>query len=718
MTIYKLIVEDDQGRRKVLPVELGEIRLGRDPSNEVCLKERNVSRRHARIFSQGDAVFIADLDSYNGLLVNGSRISGEAEIGEGDVVQLGDFQLELRGEGAVELQDETTDRTDLGAGFGHDRETTSPGHVSFDEDDLLEDTAISGPPKRLGAQEAKHHSSKSPRQQDRSEAERGMASDRPPSPKPMVQAGPEPTAVIRVSDLQAMAKPSGASASADLGAARSSFLLVSSSLAGQVLEIETAEAVIGRTPDNALVVEHRSVSRHHAKVVVQGGRTRIVDLGSANGTLINGEAYADIELKHADLVELGHVKMRFLAAEMRYTPTPQERQRIRQAQSGSKMGLAEIERFVGLVQKQPPAVIAALAIALCFFMVLLFANLFNSEDKAPKARAELTPVLDVGAEERDDTVQGVGALMFQARQAFRQQNWPRALALVQAVLALAPGHADAQALMAQAQSEQEATANLRAAQRAVAARNWQEAWDAAEAIPLTSLSARKGRALQAEIAPRLASQTLMEGRRALAEGDREAAMEAMQALEDLDAGMAATLEGELAAKGADTAPRRGDEAGRDSTAVESVRNKEGQAPRSRAVRTPAKPASRSPRRSRSGNQSGASTGSKTGSGSKASARSKSDSQADTSAKPIGARAHYEEGARAIRRGDMEEGIESFSRCILADRKYCLCYRALGISYARQRNTPKAARYYKLYLKICPGASDASKVRALLEQYDG
>ena len=44
--------------------------------------------------------------------------------------------------------------------------------------------------------------------------------------------------------------------------------------------------------------------------------------------------------------------------------------------------------------------------------------------------------------------------------------------------------------------------------------------------------------------------------------------------------------------------------------------------------------------------------------------------------------------------------------------------AMGIAYARSGNGPKAARYYRLYLKYCPSAKDAAQVKKLLEAYGG
>src|SRR5262245_36609879 len=46
---------------------------------------------------------------------------------------------------------------------------------------------------------------------------------------------------------------------------------------------------IGRDPDNDVVIDAPMVSRRHARLVVDGAGARIEDLGSSNGTYVNGE---------------------------------------------------------------------------------------------------------------------------------------------------------------------------------------------------------------------------------------------------------------------------------------------------------------------------------------------------------------------------------------------------------------------------------------------
>ncbi|MCK6550636.1 FHA domain-containing protein, partial [Myxococcota bacterium] len=102
-TIYKLIIEDDEGKTTVYPLSQGEISIGRKEGNTIRLMERNVSRRHARLLRSNGAVYVEDLDSYNGIRINGERINGRYEVKEGDLVEIGDYHLALQ---AAEVEDE------------------------------------------------------------------------------------------------------------------------------------------------------------------------------------------------------------------------------------------------------------------------------------------------------------------------------------------------------------------------------------------------------------------------------------------------------------------------------------------------------------------------------------------------------------------------------------------------------------------------------------
>ena len=70
-----------------------EVTFGRADGNDVVLKGRNISRRHARLVVRDGKYAIVDLKSTNGTFVNGRRLTSPLVIGFGDKFFIGDFTL-------------------------------------------------------------------------------------------------------------------------------------------------------------------------------------------------------------------------------------------------------------------------------------------------------------------------------------------------------------------------------------------------------------------------------------------------------------------------------------------------------------------------------------------------------------------------------------------------------------------------------------------------
>ena len=75
----------------------------------------------------------------------------------------------------------------------------------------------------------------------------------------------------------------------------------------QKFPLPVHQLTVGRQPDNKLVIDHRSVSRHHALIHPSGEGHTIEDLESRNGTLVNGQRAGDapVPLRQSDEVALG-----------------------------------------------------------------------------------------------------------------------------------------------------------------------------------------------------------------------------------------------------------------------------------------------------------------------------------------------------------------------------------------------------------------------------
>src|SRR5579862_1829468 len=104
--MWKLVIEDDEGKRTVVPITRDDYTIGRKEGNSIRLTERNVSRDHAKLHKKNGvakekAVFsLEDLTSYNGVYVNGLRVADKQELAHGDLIQIGDYRIVLQDDAA------------------------------------------------------------------------------------------------------------------------------------------------------------------------------------------------------------------------------------------------------------------------------------------------------------------------------------------------------------------------------------------------------------------------------------------------------------------------------------------------------------------------------------------------------------------------------------------------------------------------------------------
>jgi hypothetical protein len=82
----------EQGARFDL---IGGLSIGRSKDADVQIEDRYASGIHARVFARRDRYYVEDMGSTNGTLLNGATLKGEAELIDGDTVQIGDTEFRL-----------------------------------------------------------------------------------------------------------------------------------------------------------------------------------------------------------------------------------------------------------------------------------------------------------------------------------------------------------------------------------------------------------------------------------------------------------------------------------------------------------------------------------------------------------------------------------------------------------------------------------------------
>lgn len=79
----------------------------------------------------------------------------------------------------------------------------------------------------------------------------------------------------------------------------------------KVIELGEEEVIIGRTPECGICLSIENVSRRHARVIFRNEEYFVEDLGSTNGTHVNGIKIVKCVLRNSDQINIGGVKILF-----------------------------------------------------------------------------------------------------------------------------------------------------------------------------------------------------------------------------------------------------------------------------------------------------------------------------------------------------------------------------------------------------------------------
>lgn len=200
---------------------------------------------------------------------------------------------------------------------------------------------------------------------------------------------------------------------------------------------------IGRAEDLEVWVNHRSISREHAEIQKEpDGGLRLIDLGSANGVRVNNQDVQNALLSAGDVVELGQVRFRFVAAGEHYAFD---------ADRTVQMDAVTVESGGGVGSKLP--ILVAIAILLLAVIGAVAVAFIGGDDPETTASPLETPSEDnvVATTGPNDSFQ---TTLDACTDALTANDIARALTQANAALALRPGDAAATSCLRRAEAIQ------------------------------------------------------------------------------------------------------------------------------------------------------------------------------------------------------------------------------------------------------------------------
>jgi len=518
----KLQIKDDSGKTTTVPLTRDEITIGRKEGNTIRLTERNVSRTHARFLKKGEEIHVEDVSRY-GTRVNGERITESRRVGAGDLIQIGDYILSLEGVKAVEES--------------HEHKLAAAGAAA-------QAAAEAPQPRNEKAEKKKAELEAAARNQIAAAKAEMQAEEK--AAKKGDKKGAEPKPGDASGDEQRKSRGAGKKR---IGAAHPTLVAVTTHLAGTEYPITAETMILGRTGENDLKVDHHSISRNHAKVVLKDGKARMVDLQSKNGIRVNGEFWEESTLKSGDIIELGKVQFRYVEKGEEFIFRPEDYTEAPKFEEPKKSGKGMLIAI---------ALLAVGGLVAVYFLVIAkppsTSNVPNvpvantmpppttappttappttappttaAPETKPAAQPDVVQPADTQAAAQPDTAPAVvdntaaiKDLFDKATTAVSAQKWDDAKQHIDALLALDAEHLAGKTLAAKVASEKAVEAAFAEAQAAQAKSDLPAAWAALQklqAMPPDSVYAARVTELKNAVGPAMANGFVDQAKQALA----------------------------------------------------------------------------------------------------------------------------------------------------------------------------------------------------------
>jgi pSer/pThr/pTyr-binding forkhead associated (FHA) protein len=248
---------------------------------------------------------------------------------------------------------------------------------------------------------------------------------------------------------------------------------------GENFTLSEKENTIGRTEENLVLLPDPSVSRQHARVVVEdNGRHVVFDLHSSNGSYVNRKQIQRAVLRDGDVLTIGNVSFRFVAPGGR-------------AGAGGKAGSGRRRSILIFALVGVLLVMAGLTVGLV---------LYKSHKRSLK---------------QEQAQQAYQKAVLAGREAAKAKDWVAAITQLNRAVEFKPTEREIQGLLAKARAEQGNQAALRRGDDLFAMGRLEEARKVLEGIPGNSAYHKAVAGKLKEITARLVRKYMQDGKIAL-----------------------------------------------------------------------------------------------------------------------------------------------------------------------------------------------------------
>ena len=264
MSVVRLVIQED-GEERSLELDRDVISIGRTSDNAIPVKDALSSRHHCEIVRGPEGYVLSDLGSRNGTLLNGEPVKRQVLV-VGDQVAIGETIIHF-GEKLSGAADEVS---------------TPPREEK---------------PVRKASSRARRPGS-------------GRSSARV-RPRTGDQGGDSADVVTAERAVSAEASPGPGQGGSLSSKQRWVLRGIDGEVKGRSFELREFPFTMGRAMGCKLQLKEDRVSNEHAMLVEDDGAIFLVDLGSSNGTMLDGDSVVRAEVDHGAVIGVGSSQLRF-----------------------------------------------------------------------------------------------------------------------------------------------------------------------------------------------------------------------------------------------------------------------------------------------------------------------------------------------------------------------------------------------------------------------
>lgn len=314
---------------EIRSVDLGElgksdVLIGRSDDADVRIDDRAVGRSHAMLKLGAKGVAIQKLSKFGKLTLNGKDI-GEALIREGDIVHLADYTVHIVSDVMQASHPAEIAPSPIGSSLetptvtGADSAVQIPTQSSLPSFEIKSDASPAAAPDvlvetkllEIPAAATENTARSNPILEGDASLETGSLSHNSDFGENKIEmsADVQSNNEVAVDDRTAVIAP---------GKVHAELLFKPGEANGESIEIKRDEISIGRGSNCDVILADKKASRKHAAIKRVAAAFVVRDLGSANGTYVNGELIAERELQGGDLLRIGDTEFIFKATSREY----------------------------------------------------------------------------------------------------------------------------------------------------------------------------------------------------------------------------------------------------------------------------------------------------------------------------------------------------------------------------------------------------------------